>query len=116
VLSPTSVWSRCSNRCSESGIECRRRRCSASVQRAATSKISEYVVHIGVCFFHIRCYKNIRTKNLLHLFRKQFINTGSCCVVDLEQWTGLKCASAGCLIYCRYTNLRGVTLSTGASI
>jgi hypothetical protein len=47
---------------------------------------------------------------------KQFMNSGSCCVVDLEQWTSFKGAVSGCLSYCRDTNLRGVKWSTEASI
>jgi hypothetical protein len=47
---------------------------------------------------------------------KQFMNSGSCCVVDLEQWTGFKGAATGCLSYCHDTNLRGTKWSSEAGI
>jgi hypothetical protein len=47
---------------------------------------------------------------------KQSMNRGSCCVVDLEQWTGFKGVDSGCLIYCRDENLRRVKWATGAGI
>lgn len=39
---------------------------------------------------------------------KQFIDSESCCSVDLEQGTGFKNAATGCLSYYRDTNLRRV--------
>jgi hypothetical protein len=37
---------------------------------------------------------------------KQFVNSESCCAVDLEQWTGFKGAVYGCLSHHSDANLR----------
>jgi hypothetical protein len=36
------------------------------------------------------------------------MSSGSCFVVDLEQWTGLQDAATGIVSYCHDTNLRRV--------
>jgi hypothetical protein len=47
---------------------------------------------------------------------KQFINSVSCCVVNLKHWTGFKQAVSGYYSYCHGTNLRRVRWSAGASV
>jgi hypothetical protein len=50
------------------------------------------------------------------LSTKEFVDSGSFVVVDLEQWTGFKSAATGGLSYCRDTNLSSVKWFIGAGM
>jgi hypothetical protein len=60
------------------------------------------------------CAKEVANVHLR--INKQFVTSGSCCVVDFEQWTVFKGAASRCLSYCCDTNLGRVQWFTTAGI